>query len=47
MPHAVHAYGRPCLAAHSTTRAPFASYSEPLRRIRRASHHAVVAGLPV
>ncbi|WP_323178089.1 arabinofuranosidase catalytic domain-containing protein [Streptomyces sp. NBC_00847] len=45
--YAVHACGPPCLAAHSTKRAPFASYSERLRRIRRASRHAVVAGLPV
>ncbi|MEU6721290.1 arabinofuranosidase catalytic domain-containing protein [Nonomuraea sp. NPDC046802] len=32
--------GTPCVAAHSTTRALYASYNGPLYRVRRASDNA-------
>src|ERR1700745_2558715 len=34
------ANGTPCVAAHSTTRALFGSYSGPLYQVRRASDNA-------
>src|SRR5690242_17592639 len=34
--------GTPCVAAHSTTRALFASYNGPLYQVRRASDNATL-----
>src|SRR6202163_2724972 len=41
------AAGTPCVAAHSTTRALYASYTGPLYQVRRASNGATVDIYPL
>jgi non-reducing end alpha-L-arabinofuranosidase len=40
-------YGTPCVAAHSTTRALYASYNGPLYQVRRASDNATTNIYPL
>jgi non-reducing end alpha-L-arabinofuranosidase len=40
-------YGTPCVAAHSTTRALYASYDGPLYQVRRSSNNATTNIYPV